>query len=111
MDTINDTINDTIKGLSALEMAEAVSKMGGDFTIAFYPFSRKKQRQGVSELRVMEKCSCRKPLPKDKFDIDGKHFFLFSDSKGSPKSCYRVLIRFMAFSNDGYKLRRVLWYE
>ena len=102
---------DTIKGINAIEMAKSVTKMGGDFLISFFPFSRKKPQEGMVGMKTLEHCTCRKPLPKDKWDIDGKHFFLFQDAKDQPKTCYRSLIRYMAFSNDGYKLKRVIWYE
>lgn len=92
-------------------MAETVSKAGGDFTLSFFPFSRKKPGADKVSLKTYEHCTCRKPLPKDKFDIDGKHFFLFLNEDDEPKSCYRVLIRYIAFSTDGYKLKRVIWYE
>lgn len=92
-------------------MAETVTKAGGDFTLSFFPFSRKKPGADKVSLKTYEHCTCRKPLPKDKFDIDGKHFFLFLNEDDEPKSCYRVLIRYIAFSTDGYKLKRVIWYE
>ena len=102
---------ETIKGTDALAMAETVTKAGGDFTLSFFPFSRKKPGADKVSLKTYEHCTCRKPLPKDKFDIDGKHFFLFLNEDDEPKSCYRVLIRYIAFSTDGYKLKRVIWYE
>lgn len=102
---------DKIRGIDAVAMAEYVSRMGGEFTISFFPFSRQKKPEGKVELKTFEHCTCRKPLPHDKFDIDGKHFFLFLNESDEPKACYRVLIRYIAFSNDGYKLKRVIWYE
>lgn len=102
---------ETIRGIDAIVMAEQVSKTGGDFTVSFFPFSRRKKPVGTVGLKTCEYCTCRRPLPHDKFDIDGKHFFLFSDGDDRPKACYRVLIRYIAFSTDGYKLKRVIWYE
>lgn len=104
-------IMETIKGTDAIAMAETVSKAGGDFSLSFFPFSRKKKMPEKLKMKTYERCVCRKPLPKDKFDIDGKHFFLFLNANDEPKSCYRVLIRYMAFSTDGYKLKRIIWYE
>lgn len=92
-------------------MAETVSKAGGDFTLSFFPYSRLRKMPGRVAMKTFEHCTCRKPLPHDRFDIDGKHFFLFSDRDHQPKSCYRVLIRYIAFSTDGYRLKRVIWYE
>lgn len=102
---------ETIKGIDAITMAETVSKTGGDFTLSFFPFSRKRKPEGEVHLRTYERCTCRRPLPHDKFDIDGKHFFLFLTADNKPKACYRVLIKYIAFSTDGYKLKRVIWYE
>ncbi|MGM9763351.1 MAG: hypothetical protein ACI3ZQ_04965 [Candidatus Cryptobacteroides sp.] len=103
---------ETIRGIDAVAMADTVSKMGGDFTVGFYPFSRKKKSTAMlQELSFHKHCKCRKPLPHDKFDVDGKNFFLFLDEDDQPKACYRVLIRFIAFSTEGYKLKKVIWYE
>lgn len=110
-DETNFGTMETIKGTDAIALAETVSKAGGDFTLSFFPFSRKKPGADKVSLKTYEHCTCRKPLPKDKFDIDGKHFFLFLNEDDEPKACYRVLIRYIAFSTDGYKLKRVIWYE
>ena len=53
----------------------------------------------------------RRPLPHDKWEVDGKNYFLFETEDGKPRSCYRVLIRYIAFSDDGYELQKVKWYE
>ena len=100
-----------MNGHAALQMAEAVTKAGGTFDISFFPFSRAKPTKGEVQLVTFRKCRMRKPLPHDKFDIDGKHFFLFNDAEGKPKTCYRVLIRFMAFSTLDNKLKKITWYE
>lgn len=102
---------ETINGINALAKAELVSKQGLTFNLAFFPFSRKKPVGGEVKLRVLQGCSCRKPLPRDRFDIDGKHFFLFMNEDGKPRTCYRALIRYIAFPDDGYKLKKVIWYE
>lgn len=102
---------ETIRGIDAIVKAETISKMGGTFSIVFFPFSRKKQSKEEIKLKTYSGCSCRKPLPKDRFDIDGKHFFLFSDSEGNPKTCYRNCIRFIGFPDDNYTLKKVIWYE
>ena len=102
---------ETIRGIDAIAKAETISKIGGYFSIVFFPFSRKKPSKGAIELRTYAHCVCRKPLPKDRFDIDGKHFFLFSDSEGNPKTCYRNLIRYIGFQDDNYTLKKVIWYE
>ena len=102
---------ETIRGIDAIAKAETISKMGGTFSIVFFPFSRKKQSKEGIKLKTYSCCSCRKPLPKDRFDIDGKHFFLFQDSEGNPKACYRNLIRFIGFQDENYTLKKVIWYE
>lgn len=102
---------ETIRGIDAIAKAETVSKTGGDFSIVFFPFSRKKPAAEEINLKTYSHCTCRKPFPKDRFDIDGKHFFLFSDSEGNPKTCYRNLIRFIGFHDDDYTLKKVIWYE
>jgi hypothetical protein len=99
----------TIAGLDALYLTKAVSKIkDGCFTLAFYPYNRTK---GLCEakLRVMEGCKYRSQLPQDAFDVDGDNFFLFTDKDGNPKSCYRILARFIGFPNDNFKLRKINW--
>ena len=53
----------------------------------------------------------RLPLPQEKWELKGKHYFLFLTSDGKPRSCYRALIRCIGFSNEDNKLYRVIWYE
>lgn len=102
---------DTIRGTDAIKRAEAVSKTGGSFSLAFFPFSRKRSRGEVSELRSLSGCTMRLPLPQEKWELKGKHYFLFLTQDGKPRSCYRALIRYIGFSNEDNKLYRVIWYE
>ena len=102
---------DTIKGIEAIRRAELLSKTGGSFAIAFFPYSRKKSVPDSIDMKVMSGCTCRTPLPHDRFDIDGKHFFLFLDKDQKPKTCYRVLIRYIGFSDEDFKLKKVVWYN
>lgn len=106
----NITPMETMNGHAALQMAEAVTKAGGTFDISFFPFSRAKPQKGEVKLVTFRKCRMRKPLPHDKFDIDGKHFFLFLTENDEPKTCYRSLIRAMSFSTDN-KIKLIKWYE
>lgn len=101
---------ETMNGHTALKLAEDITKSGGCFTISFFPFSRAKTPTGTVKLRTLERCRMRRPLPHEKFDIDGKHFFLFLDENDKPKTCYRSLIRFMAFPPDN-KIKKINWYE
>jgi len=94
-----------------MQRAEAISKMGGSFTISFLPYSRKKKNPETVELKTYERCSLRTPLPHDRFDVDGKHYLLFQTEDLQPKSCYRILVRYIGFSDDNYKLKKVIWYE
>ena len=103
---------ETIKGTVALQKAEALSKAGGSFSLVFFPYSRTKKPAGNKvALKTFSGCTMRRPLPHDKFDIDGKNYFLFLTSDGKPRSCYRSLIRAIGFSDEGNKLYRVSWYE
>ena len=89
-----------------------LSKMGGSFCLSFFPYSRKKKPASPDvQMKTFQGCTMRLPLPHDKFDIDGKHYFLFTTSDDKPRSCYRVLIRYIGFSDEKFKLYRVIWYE
>lgn len=100
-----------MRGHVALQLAETVTKAGGSFSISFFPFSRKSPPTGSVALKTYENCRMRKPLPHEKWDIDGKNFFLFLTEDNKPKACYRALIRYMSFSSDGNKLKQIKWYE
>jgi hypothetical protein len=60
-------------------------------------------------LVVKEGCTFRTQLPEERFSIDSDNFFLFNDENGNPKMCYRILIRYMGFPQDGYKLHKIDW--
>lgn len=99
---------ETMKCIDALRWAKEISKLpNGCFTIAFYPYSR--QRGTAGDLVVKEGCKFRSQLPEERFTIDSDNFFLFEDAEGNPKTCYRILIRFMGFPQDGYKLHKINW--
>ena len=63
------------------------------------------------KLTTYHGCRCRKPLPRDKWSVDSKNYFLFDTADGQPKMCYKVLIRYIGFQNQGNKLKKVIWYE
>ena len=97
------------KGIDALELAKEISKLpDGNFNIAFFPYNSIKG-EAKTELRVIEKCKVRTQLPEDQFYRDSDNYFLFSDKDGKPKTCSKVLIRFIAFSSDNYQMRKVKW--
>lgn len=98
-----------IGGIEALRLAREVSKFpDGTFTIAFYSYNRVKGKADP-KLRIMEGCKARASLPKDKFWIASDNYFLFLDRDGRPKTAYRILIRFMGFPNDNFRLRKIDW--
>ena len=98
-----------MRGIDALELAKEISKLpDGMFNIAFYPYNSTK---GVAKttLRVIEQCKVRTQLPEDQFSRDSDNYFLFTDKDGKHKTCYRILIRFIAYSSDSYTMRKVNW--
>lgn len=98
-----------IDGITALQNAREISKLpGGDFTVVFFPYSRSRGEAGA-HLVVKEHCKYRTQLPGERFAVDSENYFLFTDAEGDPKMCYRILIRFMAFPQDGYKLHKINW--
>ena len=99
----------TIKGTIAMEWAKEISKLpDGYFTVAFFPCSRNLGKAG-NKLCVKEHCKWRTQLPKEQFSVDGENLFLYTDEHGEPRMCYKILIRYMAFPNDGYKLHKINW--
>lgn len=97
---------DEINGTEALRLAKEISQIPGmTFTIAFYSYSRAKS-EASAKLTVKEGCTVRKQLPEDRFSIDSENFFLFTDKHGKPKACYKILIRYMGFPQDNFKLRK-----
>lgn len=98
-----------LDGIHALKLAREISKLpDGYFTIAFFPYSRATGKAS-GKMVVKEKCKFRSQLPQERFSIDGDNFFLFSDENNNPKTCYRILIRFMGFPHDDYKLHKINW--
>lgn len=76
------------------------------FTIAFFPYSRAKG-EASARLVTRKDCTFRTQLPKDRFSISSDNFLLYSDSDGNPKACYRILVRYIGFAQDGFKLRKI----
>lgn len=107
MKTIDDST--TISGPIAMQWAKEISKLpDGHFTVVFFPCSRKRNIAN-NKLTVKEGCKWRTQLPHEKFSVDGENLFLFTDGNGEPRMCYRILIRYMAFPNDGFKLHKINW--
>lgn len=103
------TEDERLDGIHALELAREISKLPeGCFTIAFFPYS-KTSGKGSGKMVVKEKCKFRSQLPQERFSIDGDNFFLFLDENDNPKTCYRILIRYMGFPHDNYKLHKIKW--
>ena len=102
---------DTMHIKDAMRWAKELSKLpDGGFTIAFFPYSRQKN-EASSTLTIKENCKYRSQLPQERFSIDSDNFFLFNDAAGEPKMCYRILIRYMGFPQDGYKLHKITFYD
>ena len=100
---------EALDGIEALRLAKEISKIpDGCFTICFYPYSRIKG-EASTKLTVKEQCKFRAQLPHERFQIDSENYFLFSDSDGNPKTCYRILIRYMGFPHDNFKLHKLKW--
>lgn len=98
-----------MNGIDALHLAKELSKLpDGCFTIAFFPYS-KARSQANDKLTIKERCKARMQLPEERFRIDSENFFLFMDEKGEPKTCYRILIRYMGFPHDNFKLHKINW--
>ena len=96
-------------GIEAMQWAREISRVPqGDFTICFFPYSRIQGMAG-EQMIVKEHCKWRTQLPQDCFKVDAENFFLFEDQEGNPKMCYRILIRYMGFPQDGYKLHKIIW--
>lgn len=98
-----------IDGPTAMHNAREISKLpDGCFTIVFFPYSRSRG-EASAHLRVKEHCRWRTQLPKEKFEVDGENLLLFTDEDDEPRMCWRILIRFMAFPWDGFKLHKINW--
>lgn len=96
-------------GTDALQWAREISKLPeGHFTLCFFPYSRSRGKAGA-RLVVKERCKWRRQLPDERFAASAENYLLFSDSEDNPKMCYRILVRYMAFPNDGYKLHKINW--
>jgi hypothetical protein len=102
-------MEETISISEAVRLAREVSQLPEPqcrFTICFFPYSRSKN-EASSQLMTKEGCTFRAQLPRDWFAIDSDNFFLYSDAHGNPKACYRVLMRYIGFAVEGYKLRKI----
>ena len=98
-----------LTGIEAMQWAREISKVPeGTFTIAFYPYSRQLGKAS-DKLKIVHGCKWRAQLPKERFEIDADNLLLYTDGEGNPKMCYRILIRFIGFPNDGYKLHKIDW--
>jgi hypothetical protein len=99
----------TLTGIHAMQWAREVSKLpDATFTLAYYPYSRTRN-EASAELKVATGCKWRTQLPKERFSVDAENLLLFTDGDGNPKMCYRILIRYMGFPNDGYQLHKIQW--
>ena len=101
--------NIIMDGITALQWAREISKLpDGEFTLVFFPYSRARG-EASAKLQVRRHCKYRTQFPKERFAIDGENYLLYTDEDGEPKMCYRILIRYMGFPQDGYKLHKINW--
>ncbi|MBQ8715836.1 MAG: hypothetical protein IJ552_11650 [Prevotella sp.] len=102
-------VGSELDGMSAMRWAREISKLPeGDFTVVFFPYSRKRE-MASTELAVKEHCKWRRQMPEERISIDPDNLLLFTDGNGVPRMCYRILIRYMAFSQDNYILHKINW--
>lgn len=98
-----------LPGTHAMQLAREISRLpDGYFTIAFYPCSLQRNEAGTT-LVVKERCRWRTQLPEERFSEDSDNFFLFTDGDGEPRMCYSILVRYMGFPQDDYKLHKIDW--
>ena len=96
-------------GIDALQWAREISKLPeGHFTLCFFPYSRSRGEAGA-RLVVKERFKWRTQLPGERFAAAGENYLLFPDADGNPKMCYCILVRYISFANDGYKLHKINW--
>lgn len=96
-------------GITALQWAREISKLpDGEFTLCFFPYSRQRQ-EASAKLVTKRHCKYRAQLPGERYKVSSENYFLYTDENGDPKMCYRILIRFMGFPQDGFKLHKIDW--
>ena len=101
--------NVTMSGAQAMQWAREISKLpDGCFTIAFYPCSLQRN-EASTKIIVKDGCKWRTQLPHERLSVDSDNFFLFTDKDGEPRMCYTILIRYMGFPQDGFKLHKIDW--
>lgn len=99
----------SLAGSQALHLMNEISKLpDGNFTIAFFPYSRDKQ-EASAELCVKKNCRLRTQLPQDKWSINADNLLLFTDGDNNPRTCYRILIRYIGFPTDNYIMHKINW--
>lgn len=92
-----------------MQLAKEISKLpDGCFTLAFFPCSRARD-EASDKLEIRKGCKFRAQLPDERFSVDSENFFLYADQQGNPKCCYRILIRYIGFPHDNFKLHKVSW--
>jgi len=100
----------TIGGIDAIRMMQEVSKLpDGMFNIAFYKFNRT-TGEASTRLQVRKGCTTRAQLPQDRFEIPSDNYFLFQDADANPKTCFRMLLRFIGFPPE-YNMLKVNWFK
>lgn len=80
----------------AFERMKLLTNTDSSFTVAFFKYNRKTGEASAS-LTVKSGCKLRAQLPRDQFTEDSENYFLFTDGEGEPRTCFRMLLRFVGF--------------
>jgi len=100
---------DTVDGYKILDVLKDITKAGDTFHLSFFKYSRSKNIASAA-ITHYTGCRCRVQMPHDKISIDGANLFLF-EADGTPKMCYKNLIRYVGLPYDNYKPKKVIWYH
>lgn len=95
-----------INGNDAIVKMRAISKQSS-FNIIFFTFDRAKNRGG-GQLKKHENCRVRHAMLEEMSNVDIDHYLFFSDSEGNPRTCWKKLIRYVAFPPE-YNYEKINW--
>lgn len=90
----------------AFERMKLLTNTDNTFTVAFFKYNRT-TGEASDKLTIRSGCKLRAQLPKEQFTEDSENYFLFSDENGDPKTCFRMLLRFVGFPPDERELIKI----
>ena len=90
----------------AFERMKLLTNTDRTFTLAFFKYNRV-IGEASAKLSIRHGCRLRAQLPGDKFKEDSENYFLFTDETGEPRTCFRMLLRFVAFPPDEDNLLKI----